>query len=611
VGRLEPGNPAPAWAPWLVAIAALLPYLNALGGGFVSDARPMILDNAALLRSTSWLVWLQRDYYFGSPLQDVTLYRPLSVLSFLLHTRTSGASALPFLLGNLLLHAGVSVLVLKLGQRLVGGPGALLGALAFAVHPLHTEAVSWIMGRAELLAALFALASCLAWLCALDPATRRPLACAVGAAALYLAACLSKEHSILLPAWGAFAAILIRPRRISTWVVGGAGALLGAAGFLALRSHALVRAAEMPLDAALYNPASQVAAPLRWLSAAAVAARYAFLLVWPQKLSHDYSYAQIPASSGAGPLEFAGILLIVGLLAGIALAARRARGLAIALAICPVAFFPVSNFPFAIGTIMAERLTYLPSAALALLAGRVATSFLEKRRRRGLLAATAVVVALLALAGRTLARNPDWRDDESLYASAHRVSPRSAHVLMVLSDQARARGDLGAALDLAEQALRVYPDSYQGRISAARIRVEREEFALAADEFRRALALAPNDDRIRGQVHSNLGNLLGQQGRLAEAEAELRAAIRLDADSAIPRAVLVEILLAGGRRAEAREALDAAARRPLRASAALPRLASAALALGDPQLARSLTRRASETGVTVSEDLRRAIQAIP
>ncbi len=609
--KLVAAIPAGAWSPLLVAIAAIVPYLDALGGGFVSDARPMIQDNSSLLESKSWLVWFLRDYYWGSPLQDVTLYRPLTVLSYLLHVRTTGAQALPFLLGNVLLHAAVSLLVLRLGQRLVGDHGALVGAAVFAVHPLHTEAVAWIMGRSELLAALFGLASCLAWLRALDPAARRPLACAIGASALYLAASLSKEHAVLLPVWAAFAAMVSRPRRASTLAAGLAGTALALATFLALRSYALAREPEMALDPALYNPASSVAPPLRWLSAAAVAARYAFLFVWPARLSHDYSFAQIPASTGIGLLEAAGILLVVGLGASLFLSARRGSGIALALAICPVTFFLVSNVPFPIGTIMAERLTYLPSAGLALVAGSVASARLRASDRGRRVATLVVAAALVALAGRTLARNLDWRDDGALYSSALRISPRSAQVLMILSDRARARGDLTSALDLAERALRIYPGSYQGRITAGRIRVERREYAPAAREFRWALELAPKDDRIRGQIHNNLGNLLAQEGRVAEAEAELREAIRLGPDDLIPRVALVELLLSVGRNAEARQQLADAALGPARQLVLLPRLASAALAAGDPKLATSLARRASEAGIPVRADLLHAMEKEP
>src|SRR3970282_2123865 len=83
----------------------------------------------------------------------------------------------------------------------------------------------------------------------------------------------------------------------------------------------------------------------------------------------DYSSAQILPSRGLGVQEALGLELVIALLVAIGWARRRASGLALAPAFTPGTFFLVSNLPFPIGTIMAERVTYLPTVGLCLAAG--------------------------------------------------------------------------------------------------------------------------------------------------------------------------------------------------------------------------------------------------
>lgn len=591
-------------APFLVLLAAVLPCLNALGGGFVSDAGPMFQPGAALVSSREWAAWLGRDYYWGTAFQDVTLYRPLTVFSFLAHLRTTGLDPRAFLAGNVLLHGAVSLLVLLLGRRLVGATAALAGALVFAVHPIHTEAVAWVMGRAELLAALFAVATCILFWRATDLEERRRWPFAIGSVLAFFAALCSKEHVILLPLWLALASLVDRrrARRPALFLVAGSAAAAGI--FLLLRAAALTRAPEMILDRGLFNPAAVVDWPSRWLTAASVIARYAKLLVWPVPLSHDYSYAQIPASASVGALEILGIGLVIGSLVATILALTgRLSAAALTVSFAALTLLPVSNLPFAIGTVMAERLVYLPSVGIALLAGWLFARLpLKPVVSHGVLATIVVL-----LAWRTVERNPVWKDDYSLYSAALAASPRSAQAHVVLAELELARGNPARAVELARQALRLFPVFYSGHVALAKGLVAGGQLQPAADEIRKALPLAPHDDRIRAQLHNNLAVVLGKLGHTTAAEAQCREAIRLAPDDLAPRVALIELLRLASRPAEAQAELREAMRvRPYRPAQIYP-LAAAALALGELESARELARRAAEAGVAVPPEFYRAL----
>jgi len=620
-----PGS-APAWRRTFCALAvlaaAVLPYLNALDGALLSDAALMIGENPALRGSTEWLAWFGRDFYWGSPMGDPTLYRPLTVWSFLVHLRTTGLTPGPFLLGNVLLHAAASLLVLALGDRLVARPAGLLGALLFAVHPIHTEAVAWVMGRSELLAAVFALGACLLGLRARDCDARRPWAAAGGAVAAYAAALGAKEHVALLPLWFGLTWLVERPRRAGRVTAAmGVASLFVLAGFLALRAHALVREDGRPA-LGLFNPAADVPAPRRWLTALAVIARYAGLLVWPGPLSHDHGFAETVASTGLGLQEAVGLAVVVGLAAVTGLAARWQPGLALALALVPVSFVLVSNLPFPIGTVMAERLLYLPSAGLALAAGWLLArlplpAWLTLGARapatppspawRPIAAASLVVLAVTALAARTVIRNADWRSKERLVAATRAASPRAAWAAFLAALLERDRGADARAIALAEESLRIYPRNHDALAVLGDLHARQGRLHDAIRRYEEGLAIFPRS----APLHDTLGWALGQTGRWAEAERELRESARLDPGLLSPRLRLGGLLLRTGRPDEAlaayREAARIAPRDPL------PRwgMAGAAFATGDLAAAAVHARQAALAGYPVPEAFWRSLGIRP
>ncbi|KAK3927728.1 Protein O-mannosyl-transferase TMTC2 [Frankliniella fusca] len=142
-----------------------------------SDLRVLSVHSRAVLRnpdvtgSSPWLSAFSNDFW-GTPLTHSGShgsYRPLTVLSLRLNALLAGGalqdSPWGFHAGNVLLHVAASLLVLALGRRLLGSPwAAAVAALLFAAHPVHCEAVAGVVGRADLLCAVFSLVSLLAYL---------------------------------------------------------------------------------------------------------------------------------------------------------------------------------------------------------------------------------------------------------------------------------------------------------------------------------------------------------------------------------------------------------------------------------------------------------------
>ena len=127
------------------AAVAVLLYLNSLDCGLVFDDIPAIKKNNDVLGSTSWLDLLYHDYW-GQPMDYVNShksYRPLTVATFRLNYMLHELQPLGYHLVNVLLHSAVCYLyVLLCGVVFSEVWPALIAGLLFAVHPIHTEAVS-------------------------------------------------------------------------------------------------------------------------------------------------------------------------------------------------------------------------------------------------------------------------------------------------------------------------------------------------------------------------------------------------------------------------------------------------------------------------------------
>ena len=390
----------------VVAAAAVIVYLGALWNRFALDDNPVVLFNPLL--HAPGAVWRAFITSYWPPQVGGGLYRPLTIATYALDWKIGQVAW--FHAVNLVWHAAASVMVAVLVRRWSGDRAALVSGLLFAVHPVHVEAVANIVGRAELMAALFAL---LAVYAALERDS------AGWSAAALLGGLLSKENAAVVPAlivWGWMLG-LARPsrRRIlglaASWVA--VGVVYVAVRETVLRDTALI-----------HNLAPAFIGASPWairLTAVAAFADIARLLVFPLTLRVDYSPAERTLVTSPLDPRFALGLLCLALWAGlIAMAWRRGRRVeAFGLGWIAIALLPVANLIFPVGVLVAERTLYLPSAGFVLAVG----AWLKDLAPARLWA----VVAVLVIAGavRTALRVPVWRDVNSVVLSELEDSPRS------------------------------------------------------------------------------------------------------------------------------------------------------------------------------------------
>ena len=245
-------------------------------------------------------------------------------------------------------------------------PAFALAAL-WGVHPLLTESVTNIVGRADLLAAFGVLAGLLCYVKSATAAGRRKLFWVAAMVAAQAVGIFSKENAAVLP--GIMLLYDLTWRRRTAWrgrALAYAALVLPLAAFFYLRGtlpmHILARFGDNPLMSAGFWTAR--------LTAVKVIGKYLWLFVWPARLSADYSYNAVPLF-GWHPAEWedAKALIALAVCLGAALLAvrwyRTRKPLFFFLAFFFVALAPTSNLAILIGSIMAERFVYLPSIGLA------------------------------------------------------------------------------------------------------------------------------------------------------------------------------------------------------------------------------------------------------
>jgi len=443
-----PPAPAPQWRRHLpillcIGVAALAAYSNSFQAGLTFD-NGIAVQQDARIRAVTGANLSQiftEEYWY--PNITTGLYRPLTTLSLLFNYAVLGNGANPagYHWVNFALHAANIALVYFLGWLLLGEIewAAVLAAL-WALHPLLTESVTNIVGRADELAALGVLAGLVCHIRAGQAAGRRKALWLAGLAGAAAVAVFSKESGVaIVAAMLCYDAAWWRAKPLAPRLAGYAAVALPLGVFFLLRARLLDRIALAPLPF-VDNPAG--AAPLipGALTAIGAMGRYVWLYLWPARLSCDYSYNQIPVFGTGSGWETAAALASLAATLAAAFLGIRAWRKGQALTGFAVAFFfaalaPTANLLLPVGSIMAERWMYLPSLALALGVG-LGLRALQRRlpgiSRRALLAA----VGLLSLAWgvRTYARNADWRDEQTLWQSATQASPYSYKAYSILAN---------------------------------------------------------------------------------------------------------------------------------------------------------------------------------
>jgi tetratricopeptide (TPR) repeat protein len=532
----------PSWWPhiWKIALLWTLvfaAYSNSFDAGFVYDNESAILNDARVHQANLNNVHriLTEGYWENQPTTD--LYRPLTTLSYLLNYAVLGNGETPagYHWVNLVLHLVNVSLVYALGILIFGvpAPGLALAAI-WGLHPLLTEGVTNIVGRADLLAVFGILTGLICHIRTAFGAGWRKAGWLIGLTLAQAVALFSKENGVVLPALILSYDLIWSERSVWTRRIWSSVVLaFPLAVFFSLRSQ-LHMHLEVPFQK---NPLIGAEFWAARMTAFKVIGKFLWLYIWPNRLSADYSYNSVPLASWGDPLALFVLALCA---AGIAVAIRLRRENR------PFCFFilfffitlaPTSNLFILIGSAMSERFMYLPAIGL--------TGCVVGLAARKVLSATALWAAAgivcLALGARTYARNFDWQDEATLWRSVTDVNPEDALAHLNLgSALLEIPGRVPDAMSEYQQALRIYPNYAEAHNNLGAILLQSGRATEAVEEYQAAVRLDPD----YADAHSNLGSALSQiPSRLPEAVTELETAVRLDPENARRRAALGNVLL--------------------------------------------------------------------
>ncbi|MDE2890195.1 MAG: tetratricopeptide repeat protein [Gemmatimonadota bacterium] len=563
-----------AWAwPVLVGVAAFVVYVNALANGLVYDDQFLIVRSWIVERLDFRSVFTTH-YWAGYPGNETGQYRPLTVLTFLLDA-LGGISPFRFHLTNVLLHVSCSLLAWLLCRRAgLSRFAAGFAGLLFAVHPIHSEVAAGVtFGRSDLLAGGFLLAGMLLYMQSSGSRTAYLMALVA-----FFCGLLSKESALALlglvviydfsvgmegvkgenasdgdgarrgPAPAGepgkkkvFNRILSVCRSRWPWWLGFAGVfgiclvVRGAAAGLGFSPGGMTE---------LVNPLYGASFDTRILTAGRIFLHYVMLLIFPWRLSVDYSYNAIPvAESLLEPDVVAGLVLgLAGLWFWVRSLGKWPR-LFFCGALFWIPYWGVSQTVVLLNSMVQERFLYIPALGVFAIAA-IGAERLFRRFGFGVVIAAGVVC--IGYAARTAVRNEDWKDEFSLFSSAASAYPESAKMHQAVGQALAERGRMDRAILAFQRALSVREEamtynnlgnaygvkgSFEQAVAAYRKAVDLNpqyaeawmnlgvtamragEPAVAAEGFGHAAVLLPK----KAEAHFNLGAALEKAGRPEEA----------------------------------------------------------------------------------------------
>ena len=442
-------------------ILLLLVYSNSFSGGFVFDNRVLIQQNPALRQATgeNLQLILHHDYWW--PTNHSGLYRPLTTLSYLFNYAVLGNGDQPegYHWVNFLLHFLNIFLVYVLCLRLIKQfwPAVFIAA-AWGVHPVLTESVTNVVGRADLLSTLAILSGFLLYLKSTEVTGWRRAPWLSGLAAVVAIGVYSKESAVaILGVIVLYEFAFWSERKQFRGLLFGCFAAVVPIFVMLVQRAKVLGGSKLAAVSFTDNPLFGASLFARCMTATSVLGRYLWLLVWPSNLSADYSYAQIPLATGTARDWLLCISVVAAIIVGIGLFKWNRAGFFFA-ALAFVAFIPVSNFLFLIGTIMAERFLYLP--AVGFVACVVLAFFFVGARVKVRAFAPIALCLIIVFAGlRGRQRNFDWHDDMSLWTAGVQSAPNSykSHFSLAsaLFESDPAHANIYAVIEEAEKSLTI------------------------------------------------------------------------------------------------------------------------------------------------------------
>jgi len=478
----------------------LVSYSPAFFAGFVWDDEIFTEAGGVLEWSGLYRLWFE-----PTRATEEGHYWPMVYSTFWLEHKLWGLDPLGYHVVNVALHGVNTLLLWRILVRLEV-PGAWLAAALFAVHPMQAEAVTWIMGRKDVLSTLFYLAAAGCWL---RHRERPRTGIYVSMVLLFAAGMFTKSMVVTFPA-ALLLCVWWKHGRISM-----TDAIQVAPLFVVGFGIAAIDLVFFLSGTAGFDPGHS------WLERLLIAGRalwfYALRLFWPYPLPVIYEHWD---SSSGNPLNWlclSGVVATVGTLWS--LRNRIGRGplagvLFFAITLSPVLEF--SNNVYIGLSFVADRYQYLASVGIkAVLAAGLAQLLGKAGRNPRILFAVrfAVVLPLVACVGLAMRHATVFRDNVSLFGHVVSTNPTEFEAYRLLAKALSVEGRGEEGLEVLRLALELKPDEGATHSSIGWILIGLQRHEEAEEHLQRAIEINPIDK----VAMLNLAESLRLQGRFEEA----------------------------------------------------------------------------------------------
>ncbi len=413
-------------------------------------------------------------------------YRPMQVFSYMLDFSWWGLNPDGYHLTNIVWHLlAASLVYFAAFEILKDKTASFLTALLFALHPVHTEAVAYISGRADSLALVFLLAAFLGYLKSLES---RRIGIQIASIAFFLMAILSKESALIFPVL-----IFLHHRVFKTkfpgllfWLSVGITLAYGALRLTLLRSFMIFESGHGNIFERIPG---FFASYLNYLK----------LLVWPSPLHMEYGFTIYKWSD---PFVWGGaVAMTILLLVMVQLWRRGERAIFFGCAWFLVALIPVSNL-FLLNASMAEHWLYVPSIGVFLALSEWTAPLFKKSKLKEL--AVISVAAILAGYGlATFEQSKTWKDPVIFYERTLDYAPNSLAVNVNLGLALYERGEISKAYLVFKKAVELGPNQYFPYFGLGLCANSLGKHPEAIAAYNRCLELKP--DLV--QAHNNLSEI--------------------------------------------------------------------------------------------------------
>ena len=486
----QAGEKPPVFMLLALIAASFLVYANSLDNAFISDDITTIARNPLLASPARFLL---------NP----------SMLLMSLNFLAAGAGPFVYHLTNVLLHCLNVVLAFFFLRTFFSRPASFLGALVFAVHPIHTEAVAWVSGRPYLVIAAFLFSNFLIYQRAFggNNFRRGP----------YILSLCVFSYTIL----GSFGFYLLFPALVilfdltsGTWRARWKFwipfmAVLGLK-FLFVQAPFIARARSL---------ASQTGSDVSWNNPLLTAAHSVYsnlaILFWPGNLSLFHETLRVEKAA----LAFETILLFA-LLALLPFLFKKAKAVFFGLAVFMLFLLPTYS-PVAICCLVGERYLYFSAILVGICLAFLYEKYAVRNSTYMRLFTLFFLVVVFALSLRTMVRNEDWQDEISFWSASLKASPDNPRVQVKMGDLYRQAGKFQDALSFFEKALAMSPQDAltHNNLGVTYAQMGRRDDAAAA--YRKALGIKPD----LAEAHFNLGNLFLAEKKYDDALLSYRRAL--------------------------------------------------------------------------------------